>query len=231
MGKGYLMVTQGRRNSRLMASVLLPVAALAILAPHPATAQGYSKSVCAQGKGGISLAVEGAVIVLRGGICPKDDAKFGAFLKTVDPSVRTVKLASSGGNGPAAQAIGAAIRAGHFDTWVDGAVDGCASACTHIFASGNRRFYSGASTITTGTAVRRGLGYHYPDARHEGESDLDKDRKFNTATVPFLNRMLPVAGARAVAALMRANRTAQMTWLNGEEALRDEIATALTAPR
>jgi hypothetical protein len=224
------MVTQGRRNSRPMSGVLLLGGLLGTLAPHIANAQGYSESVCAQGKGGISLAVEGPVIVLRGGICPQDEAKFGAFLKTVDPSVRTVKLASNGGNGSAAQAIGVAIRTGHFDTWVDGAVDACASACTHIFAAGNRRFYSGASTITTGTAVRRGLGYHYPDAHHEGESDLDKDRKFNTTTVPFLNRMLPVAGARAVAALMRGNRTAQMTWLNGEEALRDEIATALTAP-
>ena len=194
-------------------------------------AQGYTETVCAQGKGGIALSVKERFIVLEGGICPKDDEKFAAFLKTADPALRTIKLASGGGNGPAAQAIGAIIRDGGYDTYMDGATDKCASAWTHVFASGNHRYYSGADTITTGTTAGRGLGYHYPDARHTDESDADKDKKFNATTVPFLNKMLPPRAANAVIALMSDNRTTKVTWLNGAEALRSGIATSLAVPR
>jgi hypothetical protein len=39
--------------------------------------------------------------------------------------------------------------------------------------------------------------------------------------------MLPAPAAAAALALMRANHTTQMTWLNGDEALRAGIATSL----
>lgn len=198
--------------------------------PRAVLAQGYTETVCAQGKGGISLAVEGHFIVLRGGICPSDDARFRAFVKTVDASIRTVKLVSGGGNGEAAEAIGDVIRKNKLDTYVDGSVDRCASACTHIFAAGVRRFYSGAGDIETGKTARRGLGYHYLDANHPGETDAQKNRKFEATTVPYLERMLPHPAAAAAIALMRANHTTQMTWLNGDEALRSGIATSLAPP-
>jgi hypothetical protein len=219
-----------RRALRLTTVPFLLAVVLGGGAPRVVEAQGYTEAVCGQGQGGISLSVQGGFIVLRGGICPGDDGKFRTFLKTVDRSIRTLKLISGGGNGGAAQAIGLQVRSGGYNTYVDGAVDHCASACTHIFASGVQRFYSGAETITTGTAGRRGLGYHYVDANHLGESEADKDRKFN-ATVPFLKRMLPPSAANAAIALMKANHTAQVTWLNGEEALRSGIATSLTAPQ
>jgi hypothetical protein len=198
--------------------------------PRPILAQGYTETVCAEGRGGITLAAEGQFIVLRGGICPKDDAKFRAFVKTIDPPIRTVKLISGGGNGEAAEAIGEFIRKNAFDTYVNGAVDRCASACTHIFAAGVHRIYSGASDIVTGSAARRGLGYHYLDANHPGETDAEKDRKFNATAVPYLKKMLPAPAAAAAIALMRANHTTQMTWLNGDEALRAGIATSLSLP-
>src|ERR1017187_5686043 len=134
-----------------MLVVVLSGVALGGVAPRVAEAQGYTEAVCGQGQGGISLSVQGKFIVLRGGICPNDDEKFRGFLKTVDRSIRTIKLISGGGNGTSAQAIGMMIRSGGYNTYVDGAVDHCASACTHIFASGVQRFYSGADTITTGT--------------------------------------------------------------------------------
>jgi hypothetical protein len=221
-----------RRRPKAFTPIALIVAvaiALVINAmrPRPMLAQGYTEAVCAEGRGGITLTVEAQFIVLRGGVCPKDDGKFRAFVKTVDPSIRTVKLISGGGNGEAAQAIGEFIRKSAFDTYVNGAVDRCASACTHIFAAGVHRIYSGAADIVTGSAARRGLGYHYLDANHPGETDAEKDRKFNATAVPYLKKMLPAPAAAAALALMRANHTTQMTWLNGDEALRAGIATSL----
>jgi hypothetical protein len=213
-------------------AVLPVVAAVAFwaLSSSVAGAQGYTDAVCGQGQGGISLTVQDGFIVMRGGICPGDEDTFRVFLKTADRSVRTIKLVSGGGNGAAAEKIGMLIRSGGYNTYVDGATDRCASSCTHIFASGVERFYSGAETIVTGTAARRGLGYHYLDAKHTGESDADKDRKFNATAVPFLKRMLPAPAANAAIMLMKANHTAQVTWLNGNEALHAGIATSLATP-
>jgi hypothetical protein len=202
-----------RRSSALAALTL----ALWAIIPSAAGAQGYSATVCAKGEGGITLSVQGPLIVLKGGICPGDDAKFVAFLATVDPSIRTIKLTSGGGNGQAAQAMGSKDR--------------CASACTHIFASGVKRYYAGAGSIVTGPDSTRGLGYHYPNSRHTDETDADKDKGFNAMTVPYLNSMLSPDGAKAVIALMSGNRTPKVTWLNGDEALRAGIATSLVAPK
>lgn len=216
-----------RQLNALLAIALIILLVVAIC-PRPVAAQGYTETVCAEGRGGITLTVEGQLIVLRGGICPKDDAKFRAFVKTINPSIRTVALISGGGNGEAAELIGEFIRKNGFDTYVNGAVDRCASACTHIFAAGVHRIYSGATDIVTGSPARRGLGYHYLDANHPGETDAEKDRKFNATAVPYLNKMLPAPAAAAAIALMRANHTTQMTWLNGDEALRTGIATSLS---
>lgn len=194
------------------------------------SAQGYSATVCAKGEGGITLAVQDQFITLKGGICPGDDKKLQAFLTTVDPSIRTIKLASGGGNGEAAQAIGVMIRDGQYNTLVDASKNKCASACTHIFASGTRRYYVGGTDFVTGLEAARGLGYHYPNARHTDETDADKDKGFNAMTVPYLNRMLPPDAAKAVVALMSGNRTTKVTWLNGDDALRTGIATALVLP-
>jgi hypothetical protein len=218
-------------RSRRIAGALAVLAAFCAIAPHTARAQGYTEIVCGQGQGGITLSVDGAFIVLRGGICPKDDGKFVAFIKKLDPAIRTLRLISGGGNGEAAQAIGETIRKKGFDTYVDGSVDRCASACTHIFAAGVHRFYAGATDIVTGKTARRGLGYHYLDANHAGESDGEKNRKFNATAVPYLTHMLPPAAAQAAIALMEANRTPQVTWLNGDEALRSGIATSLNRPQ
>lgn len=206
-------------------------ALLAAATPRTGTAQGYSATVCAKGQGGITLSVQGSLIVLKGGICPGDNVKFDAFLAAVDSSIRTIKLTSGGGNGQAAQAMGRIIRERGYRTYVDGAKDRCASACTHIFAAGVTRHYAGATTITTGVDAARGLGYHYPNSRHTDETDADKDKGFNAMTVPYLSRMLSPAGAQAVVALMSGNRTTKVTWLNGDEALRAGIATTLDAPK
>ena len=218
-----------QRSRRLSALTGLTLALWAMLS-SAASAQGYSATVCAKGQGGITLSVQGPLIVLRGGICPGDDAKFVAFLATVEPSIRTIKLTSGGGNGNAAQAMGVVIRERRYNTYVDGSKDRCASACTHIFASGVNRYYAGAGSIVTGPDSARGLGYHYPNSRHTDQTDADKDKGFNAMTVPYLHTMLSPAGAKAVIALMSGNRTTKVTWLNGDDALRAGIATSLEKP-
>ena len=215
-----------RRSSALVALTL----ALWAILPSVATAQGYSAAVCAKGQGGITLSVQGPLIVLKGGICPGDDAKFVAFLAGVEPSIRTIKLISGGGNGAAAQSMGVVIRERRYNTYVDGSKDRCASACTHIFASGVKRYYAGAGSIVTGPDSARGLGYHYPNSRHIDQTDADKDKGFNAVTVPYLHTMLSPSGAKAVIALMSGNRTTKVTWLNGDDALRAGIATSLEEP-
>ena len=193
-------------------------------------AEGYSATVCARGEGGIQLSVTDKYIFLQGGICPGDDKRFKAFLSTVSPNIRLIKLASGGGNGGAAQAIGVMLREGGYNTYVDGAHDRCASACTHIFAAGVERFYAGSREIKTGHDGRVGLGYHYPNSRRTDQTDDDKDKIFNATALVYLKKMLAPAGVEAVTALMSGNRTTQMTWLNGNEALRAGIATSLSAP-
>jgi len=142
----------------------------------------------------------------------------------------TVCAKGGGGNGNAAQAMGIVIRERRYNTYVDGSKDRCASACTHIFASGVKRYYAGADSIVTGPDSARGLGYHYPNSRHTDQTDADKDKGFNAMTVPYLHTMLSPAGAKAVIALMSGNRTTKVTWLNGDDALRAGIATSLEEP-
>ncbi len=211
-----------------------PTAAAVAVMPASATAtatpQGYTATVCARGEGGIQLSRTERFIFLQGGICPGDDKRFKVFLSTVPPAVRLVKLASGGGNGGAAQAIGVMIREAGFNTYVDATRDRCASACTHIFAAGVERFYAGSSEIKTGRDARVGLGYHYLNSRRPEQTDDDKDRIFNATAAVYLKKMLAPAGVEAVTALMSGNRTTQMTWLNGNEALQAGIATSLSAP-
>jgi hypothetical protein len=196
-------------------------------APQP---QGYSATVCARGEGGIQLSVTDRFIFLQGGICPGDDKRFKSFLATVSPNIRLLKLASGGGNGGAAQSIGVTIREAGFDTYVDATRDRCASACTHIFAAGVQRYYAGSSGIKTGREARLGLGYHYLNSRRTDQTDEEKDKIFNATTAVYLKRMLAPSGVEAVTALMSNNRTTQMTWLNGDEALQAGIATSLSTP-
>jgi hypothetical protein len=85
-------------------------------APRVASAQGYTEAVCGKGEGGILLSVQDGFIALHGGICPNDDRKFRAFLKTVNRSIRTIKLVSGGGNAGAPEAIGNMIRGGGYNT-------------------------------------------------------------------------------------------------------------------
>jgi len=87
-----------QRSRRLSALTVLTLALCAMLS-SAASAQGYSATVCAKGGGGITLSMQGPLIELKGGICPGDDAKFIAFLATAEPSIRTIKLTSGGGNG------------------------------------------------------------------------------------------------------------------------------------
>ena len=100
-----------------------------------------------------------------------------------------------------------------------------------MFASGVQRFYPGSRDIVTNKTARRGLGFHYVDAGHVDETEAQKARKFDATAPPYLKRMLPTAAANAAIALMRANHTAQVTWLNGDEALQSGIATSLDPPR
>ncbi|MBL8513050.1 MAG: hypothetical protein JNJ55_03590 [Betaproteobacteria bacterium] len=202
----------------------------ASLQPAPSINQGYSATVCAKGKGGIQLSATEKFILLQGGICPGDDKRFKTFMATVPPGIRLVKLASGGGNGGAAQAIGILIRDAGFSTYVDGARDRCASACTHIFAGGVERFYANSTGIKTGREARVGLGYHYLNSRRTNQTDKDKDRIFNATAAVYLKRVLPPTAVEAVTALMSNNRTTQMTWLNGNEALKAGIATSLAVP-
>ena len=197
---------------------------------QPAPPQGYSATVCARGEGGITWSQTARFILLQGGICPGDDKRFKTFLATVSPDIRLIKLASGGGNGGAAQAIGVMLREAGFNTYVDAKRDRCASACTHIFAAGVARFYAGSAEIKTGRDARAGLGYHYLNSRRSDQTDDDKDKIFNTTTAVYLKKMLAPAGVEAVTALMSNNRTTQMTWLNGNEALQAGIATSLSSP-
>jgi hypothetical protein len=205
-------------------------AATTTAAAVTARPQGYSATVCARGEGGIQLSQTDRFIFLQGGICPGDDKRFKTFLATVPPNIRLIKLASGGGNGGAAQAIGVMLREAGFNTYVDATRDRCASACTHIFAAGVERFYAGSSEIKTGRDARVGLGYHYLNSRRPEQTDDEKDKVFNATAAVYLKKMLAPAGVEAATALMSSNRTTQMTWLNGNEALQAGIATSLSAP-
>lgn len=204
----------------------------ATLTETPANPQrlGFSATVCAKGEGGIKLSVTDRFILLQGSICPGDDKRFKAFLTTVSPSIRLIKLASGGGNGGAAQAMGVMIREAGYNTYVDATRDRCASACTHIFAAGVERFYAGSAEIKTGREGRVGLGYHYLNSRRPDQTDEQKDNIFNATAAVYLKKMLAPAAVAAVTALMSENRTTQMTWLNGKEALQVGIATSLATP-
>ncbi len=209
---------------------LAPSTSTSTSSPVAAVPLGYSATVCARGEGGIQLSMTDRFILLQGGICPGDDKKFKSFLSAVPPNIRLIKLVSGGGNGGAAQAIGVMLREARFNTFVDGTRDRCASACTHIFASGVERFYAGSSEIKTGRDARVGLGYHYLNSRRTDQTDDEKDKIFNATALVYLKKMLAPAGVEAVTALMSNNRTTQMTWLNGNEALNAGIATSLSAP-
>ncbi len=192
--------------------------------------QGYSATICAKGEGGIQLSLTDQFMLLQGGICPGDDARFKTFLATVPPRIRVLKLASGGGNGHAAQLIGVMIRDARYNTFVDATRDRCASACTHIFAAGVQRFYAGSSEIKTGRDARIGLGYHYLNSRRTDQTDEEKDKTFNATAAVYLKKMLAPPGVAMVTALMSENRTTKMTWLNGNEALQAGIATSLAPP-
>lgn len=177
----------------------------------------------------LKFSQQGKLLVLKGKVCPGDDLRFATFLKSTVLVAHTVKLQSGGGNGPAALAIGKVIRQRGFDTFVDASSDKCASACTHIFAAGVRRYYPGSSTIVTGLSAKRGLGYHLLDCRHH-ETDAVRVRKFKAMIVPYLKEMLPPAAANEDIKLELADRICKVTWLNGDQALRVGIATDLTPP-
>ena len=208
----------------------MPTAIQAVAPPPAVQPQGYSATVCARGEGGIQLSATDIFILLQGGICPGDDKRFKTFMATVAPNIRLLKLVSGGGNGGAAQAIGVMIREAGFSTYVDAKRDRCASACTHIFAGGVQRYYADSSGIKTGRDGRLGLGYHYLNSRRTNQTDEEKDKIFNATTAVYLKRVLAPAGVEAVTALISNNRTTQMTWLNGEEALKAGIATSLATP-
>ncbi len=194
------------------------------------TPQGFSATVCVKGDAGIRLSLTDQFILLEGGICPGDEVKFKAFMATVPPGLRLVKLSSGGGNVRAATRIGAIIRERGFDTLVDATQNRCASACTFIFAAGIARFYAGGSAIKTGLSGRRGLGYHYLNSRRTDQTDEEKDRRFDASVPKYLAQMMVPSGAQLITTLMQENRTTKMTWLNGEEALNAGVATSLSSP-
>jgi hypothetical protein len=198
--------------------------------PPSPQGQGFSATGCAQADSGIKLSMTDRFIVLQGSICPGDDKRFKAFLATVPPSIRLIKLSSGGGNGRAAQVMGVMIREAGYNTYVDATRDRCASACTHIFAAGVERFYTGSAEIKTGRDGRVGLGYHYLNSRRPEQTDEEKDNIFNATAAVYLKKMLSPAAVAAATALMSENRTTKMTWLNGNEALQVGIATSLAAP-
>ena len=212
--------------------VLLSIAALCM--PRLVVAsEGYTVEVCNVGKGGLSFSVDGKFLHMSGGICPYDGRKFKAFLSTVDPAVRVIKLKVDGGNGPGAMAVGKLIREGGFDTFVDARTDVCASACTHLFAAGNKRFYVGARDGLFHVSYGKGgsgLGYHYPNASHTNADTAETDRYFESKIVPYLQNMLPAEAAQTVANLMSGNRTTKMTWLGAKQAHASGIATSLDLP-
>lgn len=150
--------------------------------------QNYSATVCIRGEGGIQLSQTDKFVFLQGGICPGDDKRFKAFLSNVPPNIRLIKLASGGGNGGAAQAIGVMIRDAGYNTYVDATRDRCASACTHIFAAGVERFYAGGSEIKTGRDARVGLGYHYLNSRRPEQTNEEKDKIFNATALVYLKK-------------------------------------------
>lgn len=218
--------------SKAQQIVLLSLAALSI--PEFALAsEGYTAEVCNVGKGGMTFSVEGKYLLISGNTCPDDGGKFKAFLATVDPTIRVIKLKNGGGNGGGAMAVGKLIREGGYDTLVDARTDVCASSCTHMFAAGNKRFYYGARDGFLHVSYGKGgsgLGYHYPNTHKTNLDPAVTDKEFERVNVPYLQSMLPAEAASAVKTLMSSNRTTKMTWLSAKEALSTGIATSLDLP-
>lgn len=176
----------------------------------------------------LQLQQQGPVAVLAGSINPGDAETFKAFMAR--PEARAIKqlhLASGGGSIRDAREIARIVRDARLTTVVDASRAVCYSACTGIFAAGQRRHYLNAQSIIDGISLMKqdgGLGFH------EGSVITADGRKSHAAASEAMAQFYRDVGvANAVPLINRADFD-KIHRISAPTALASGIATSLSAP-
>lgn len=190
------------------------LAALVILSVQPALA--------------IQLQQRGSVAVLAGSIEPGDAETFKKFMARPQArEIRQLQLASGGGSIKDAREIGRLVRDARLTTIVDAKHAVCYSACTGIFAAGQRRHYLNAQQIIDGISLMKqdgGLGFH------EGSVMTADGRKAHAAANEAMAQFYRDMGVPNAVALINRADFDKIHRISATTALANGIATSLSAP-
>jgi hypothetical protein len=163
----------------------------------------------------------GRTITISGEIVPGDQFKFRDLMK--ETGVAAIRLNSPGGDIGTAGAIARQIRAAGSITIVDAARDSCISACTILFAGGQRRLYLNAERVgeSSDPSDFRGLGFH--QANHPDQAGAGRFSGEGTAQMKSLYYEFGVPNA---ATLAKSASPDEVFLITGREAVAMGIATA-----
>jgi hypothetical protein len=167
------------------------------------------------------IRASGRTITISGEIVPGDQFKFRDLLK--ETAAATIRLNSPGGDIYTAGEIARQIRASGSSTIVDAASDSCISACTILFAGGQRRLYLNAERVgeSPDPGDFRGLGFH--QASHPDQSGPGRYSGEGAAQMKSLYYEFGVPNA---ATLAKSASPDEVFLITGREAVAMGIATA-----
>ena len=167
------------------------------------------------------IRASGRIITISGEIVPGDQFKFRDLLK--ETGAAAIRLNSPGGDIYTAGEIARQIRAARSSTIVDAARDSCISACTILFAGGQRRLYLNAERVgeSSDPGDFRGLGFH--QANHPDQAGPGRYSGEGTAQMKSLYYEFGVPNA---ATLAKNASPDEVFLITGREAVAMGIATA-----
>jgi hypothetical protein len=167
------------------------------------------------------IRVSGRTLTISGEIVPGDQFKFRDLLK--EAGAAAIRLNSPGGDIYTAGEIARQIRAAGSSTIVDAGKDSCISACTILFAGGQRRLYLNAERVgeSPDPSDFRGLGFH--QANHPGHPGPGRYSGEGTAQMKSLYYEFGVPNA---ATLAQNASPDEVFLITGREAVAMGIATA-----
>ena len=173
----------------------------------------------------VDFVVRSDVLFAWGDIKNGDQYEFKKVLAAAGGDrIRIVDLNSNGGFVYAAGEIARTIREKHLTTFVDASRSYCHSACTILFAGGERRFYVNAEGIPDGPTKRtwKGLGYHAGSS----SDSRDPDHYSGSGTGLVIGYLYEL-GVPKAADLTTAAPPDAVYMLSGPKALELGIATDL----
>jgi hypothetical protein len=167
------------------------------------------------------IRASGRTLTISGEIVPGDQFKFRDLLK--EAGAAAIRLNSPGGDIYTAGEIARQIRAAGSSTIVDAGKDSCISACTILFAGGQRRLYLNAERVgeSPDPSDFRGLGFH--QANHPGHPGPGRYSGEGTAQMKSLYYEFGVPNA---ATLAQNASPDEVFLITGREAVAMGIATA-----